>query len=343
MEGFLMAELTKNFSELKKLIEAHHFNGALAVVNKTQVLFEGAGGYAKFDMSVPFSAETPTGVGPLGQQLVIAALLRLVEDGQLKLSQKVSDFIPEYAHAKEISIKQLMNQTAGLPSYSAVIAKPFYEDTDKQVPTDRVALQIDQHNLKGMDFEDVLDVIGELPLAFKPGEKSEYSDSNAVFLGEILDRATDERPVEAILKDYVYDPVGMTETKLGTEHSFAQNYKWIANNPDIIGRGQFDLTDAGLVSSLHDMEKWAQTVLARKLLKGSTWEEALAVKDGHYGYGWLKSGQWYQFGGQQYGYSGDIHVSLDKGVATVWLSNVAMPDSDVDAWSDALQQFRETL
>ena len=341
-----MVELqsVKDESPLSRALQDEHYNGAVAVVSPDKELAADSQGFSHIDMAVPFASHTVSGAGTVTQQFFGILLMQFVEKGVVKLSDKLSQYVPEYHNADQITLHQLANMQSGIPDYLTLMAKPFKENAPATLPDERLALQIDQHNATNMDFAKVLDVVNDVPLAFKPGSQTSYSSTNAILIGEVLDRLTNERPLEAVLKEYIYDPLALTNTKLGTAHAFAEGYHWIAGNPNIAGKGDENQADRGLVTTVDDLEKFAQAVLTGKLLQSTSWKTIFKDAENGYGFGWHKlENGWLGNSGSMLGYTGVLSINQKQKKAVVGLTNVLKPQPAMDQFFNTIYQVATTL
>lgn len=337
-------ESVKDESPLSRSLQTEHYNGAVAVVTADKELAADSQGFAHIDMKVPFASHTLSGAGTVTQQFFGVLLMQFVEKGALKLTDKLSQYVPEYKQADKITIGQLATMQSGIPDYLTLMAEPFKANAPATLPGERLALQINQHNAADMDLAKVLDVVDDQPLAFKPGSQTAYSATNAILLGEVLDRLTEERPLEAILKESIYDPLALTHTKIGTSHAFAESYHWIAGNPNLAGKGDENQADRGLVTTVDDLEKFAQAVLKGKLLKAGSWETIFKAAEGGYGFGWHKLADgWLGNSGSVLGYTGLLSINRKQKKAAVALTNVLKPQADMTEFVDKIQRAAQEL
>jgi D-alanyl-D-alanine carboxypeptidase len=127
-------------------------------------------GYADTAEQKPVDPATYFEIGSITKQFTTAAIALLVRDGKLQFDQRVSTILPDAPHAAEITIRQLMTHTSGLPEILAnpQVAPFLYSTTAK--PADLYGLEANQ------------------PLNFQPGVKYEYSNTNYVILGAIIEK-----------------------------------------------------------------------------------------------------------------------------------------------------------
>lgn len=334
----------KDESPLSRALQDEHYNGAVAVVSADKELAADSQGFSHIDMAVPFASHTVSGAGTVTQQFFGVLLMQFVEKGVLKLSDKLSQYVPEYHQADQITLHQLATMQSGIPDYLPLMAKPFEENAPATLPAERLALQIDQHNATDMDLAKVLDVVNDQPLDFKPGSKTAYSSTNALLLGEVLDRLTNERPLEAVLKENIYDPLTLTNTKMGTSHAFAEGYHWITGNPNVAGKGDENQADRGLVTTVDDLEKFAQAVLAGKLLQPASWQTIFKAAEAGYGFGWRKLADgWLGNTGSMLGYTGLLSINQKQQKAVLGLTNVLKPQPAMDQFFNTIYQAATAL
>ena len=90
----------------------------LSISRNGKLIYSRAWGLADLERHVPYTTETITEAGSITKQFTAAAILQLKERGELQLDDRLSRFVPTFPHAREITIRQLLNQTSGLPDYT---------------------------------------------------------------------------------------------------------------------------------------------------------------------------------------------------------------------------------
>lgn len=161
-------------------------------------------------------AETHYFIASTTKLYITAILLNLRSKGQIKLDDKISKYIPQESisgihtykgidYSDEITIKQLMAHTSGLPDYFE--AKT---DTGKTLH-EELALGNDS----SWNFQKVMDDVRNLEAKFKPGtaKKALYSDTNYQLLGRIIEIITNKNIAEA-LNDLIFTPLNLKNTYL---------------------------------------------------------------------------------------------------------------------------------
>ena len=144
---------------------------------------DGEAGVARGDRFVIASATKP---------IVAALLMRLVERHRLALSDTVHEFGVEVPNAEQITLRMLLEHTSGLPEY--------FDD-----PLIAMAL-LDPHH--SWTRAEVLAGINRQPAAYPPGERFQYTNSNYIVLGEVIERVSG-RSIEEVLSRRVARPLGL--------------------------------------------------------------------------------------------------------------------------------------
>ena len=128
-----------------------------------------------------------------------AVALRLVERGQLRLSDTIGQRLPSLPRAwHNVTLRQLLNHTSGLPNYT----------TDPEL---QAALSRDPHAFTPRDK--ILDYVRDKPLEFPPGSRYAYSNSDNIAVGLMAQTATG-RTYERLLSRLVFRPLGLRRTSL---------------------------------------------------------------------------------------------------------------------------------
>lgn len=162
---------------------------AAAVGDKNGVVYrELAGNRALFPEVLPITEDTLFDMASLSKLIgTTMAALRMIEEGKLALYDTVSQFFENCYDKGETTVLELMTHTSGIPSH------------------------IRLWEMEGVKPEDAVDVILRTPFDYKPGTETVYSCMGFIVLAKILEKIEGE-PLSAIVKRYVFDPLGMTKS-----------------------------------------------------------------------------------------------------------------------------------
>ncbi|MEU9084023.1 serine hydrolase domain-containing protein [Streptomyces sp. NPDC048357] len=128
-----------------------------------------------------------------------AVALVLVDRGRLHLDDTIGEVLPAQPAAwHQVTLRQLLNHTSGLPDYSE---SDGFIDIISEDPRHR------------FDSRHLLDFVAGEDLAFPPGSRYQYSNSDNIAIALMAEAATGRR-YEALLRELVYEPLGLNETSL---------------------------------------------------------------------------------------------------------------------------------
>ena len=217
-------------------------------------------------------------LGSVGKTFVSALALQLVHEGKFGLDDPISKYFggapwfKRIAHAERVTVRQLMTHTSGLVRYEF---NPKFT-ADLSASPDKV-----------WTGEDRLAYLFDAKPPFAPGEGWEYSDTNFIVLGMLIER-TGGAPYYDQLRKRILQPLGLTDTVPAdsrTVPGLVQGYAG-ANNPfggtdEMIAGGrlavnpQFEWTGGGLATTAEDLAKWAKLLYEGKVVPAPLMGELL--------------------------------------------------------------------
>src|SRR5271165_3294589 len=188
----LAPELRANIDEtVRKVLATTGVPGAsLAVVKDGKIAYLQAYGDARLEPHTLASPEMRYSIGSISKQFTAAAILMLAEEGKLALDDPVSKYISGLTRGNEVTIRQLLSHTSGYQDYW---------------PQDYVMPMM----LKPVTPDQILDRWARIPLDFDPGTKWQYSNTNYVIAGVIVEKAGGI-PLFEFLQKRVLAPLNMT-------------------------------------------------------------------------------------------------------------------------------------
>ncbi len=165
-------------------------SASLAVVKDGRIAYVHAYGQARLQPSMAAEPRMRYPIGSISKQFTAAAILMLQEEGKLSLDDPVSRFLPELTRAGEVTIRELLSQTSG------------YQDF---WPQDYVPPAM----LKPVTANNILNRWARIPLDFDPGTQWQYSNTNYVIAGLIVEKAGGV-PLMQLFHERVFTPLRMT-------------------------------------------------------------------------------------------------------------------------------------
>src|SRR5689334_6613736 len=190
-QGELSPELRARIDRLATdaLAESGVPSASIAVVRDGKIVYLNAYGSARLEPKTPATSAMRYSIGSISKQFTAAAMLLLQEEGKLSLDDKVAKFIPDLTRANEVTIRQLLSHTSGYQDYW---------------PQDYVMPMM----LQPVTAAKILDMWARKPLDFDPGTKWQYSNTNYVIAGVIIEKASG-KPMLEFLRERVFVPLGM--------------------------------------------------------------------------------------------------------------------------------------
>jgi CubicO group peptidase (beta-lactamase class C family) len=188
---------------LAERIEAGDFPSAVYLAaEKGEMVFSGALGLAVAEAAEP--EKIPARIGTIYDlasitKPLITGLLcaKLLESGQLGLSDMISKYFPKFdtADKKEITLRQLLTHTSGFTAW-----KPFYLLTGLDRAADHEAKKIR-----------IVELIASEPLTHQTGTEVVYSDLNFLMLGFLIEQIYGER-IDTVAQKEIFTLLGLEKT-----------------------------------------------------------------------------------------------------------------------------------
>ena len=284
-----------------------------------EVVYSKWAGLAQREKRIPIDGDTTFELASASKPLTAALVIQLAEAGLLQLDDAAIKWLPQLPPVwGTITIRNLLNQTAGIPDYMS---------------------QINSTKLLGLDGLTNKQLLQRWEtgnrLNFNPGTQIEYSNSNYVLLAEIASSACGTGFGQC-LRQRIFEPLGMTHTRVESEDSsraevLALNYALSKKTKGILLKTE---GPTGIYSSLNDIALWLQAYQAGKIVSkaGTTLMTTPVLSSPvfesgeRYGMGWVlppedkKIGS-YTHAGQKDGYRTLISANTTDHVNYIILSN----------------------
>jgi CubicO group peptidase (beta-lactamase class C family) len=165
-------------------------SASIAVVRNGRIVYEKAYGRARIEPNVPANPSIRYPIGSVSKQFIATAILLLSEDGKLTLEDKVAKWFPQLTRAADISVGELLSMTSGYQDYWP----QDYVFPDMRRPATP---------------ESIIERWAGKPLDFEPGTQWQYSNTNYVIAGAVVERVAG-RPLMDFLRKRIFQPLEMT-------------------------------------------------------------------------------------------------------------------------------------
>lgn len=245
---------------LQKEIDLQHIPGAvISVSHNGKILLEEAiGNSAVYPESVPMKIDTVFDLASLTKVVAtLPVMLKLIDQGEIRLDDTVSLFLPQFSkNGKEsITLRHLLTHTSGLPAHR-------------------------QYYVEGLTTEQILQRIYDESLDEPTGTKVIYSDLGLILLYKIIEEVVGRRFEDFVEKEFFtplemvetcYNPTFAKERYAATEYSEKlQQYKYgIVHDDNTESMGGIS-GHAGLFSTVKDLQKFAEMIENNGMYKGKT-------------------------------------------------------------------------
>jgi D-alanyl-D-alanine carboxypeptidase len=303
----------------KMLSETGVPSASMAVVKEGKLAYTKAYGWADIASRRPAATSMIYSIGSISKQFTAASILLLAEEGKLSLDDPVGRWLPDLTQANEVTIRQVLSMTSGYQDYW---------------PQDYVMPSM----MKPASPEEILKGWAQKPLDFEPGTKWQYSNTNYVAAGVIVERLSGMSVLD-FLHRRVFDPLGMktvfdcdsSALPLDTPTRYHRYGLGPARSAPKEGKGW--LFAAGeLAMTASDLAKWDISMIDQAILKPESYREmetAELLKNGastQYGLGigvsLVNARRVLAHGGEVSGFTAHNAVYPDDRAAVVVLTNM---------------------
>ena len=170
--------------------------GCLVMLRTPQGEFVAASGTTKLGANTLPAADTHFRIASITKTMTSAATLLLAQEGKLSLDDPVTKYVPGVPNGDNISIAQLLEMRSGLYSF-----------TDSPA----ITTSLDNDPTRVWKPQQLLDIAFAQPPNFAPGADYEYSNTNYVLLGLIVEKL-DGKPIATVFEERFFKPLGMKDT-----------------------------------------------------------------------------------------------------------------------------------
>jgi len=251
--------------------------GSVLLATDEDVIFAGGFNAKEMDEETRVNPFTTYEIGALTQSFTAAAIIQQMQEGNLKASDTLDCFFPDYPHGFEISVDNLLHMDSGIPDYVNESMKFF---------AGRSAEEYEAFMNGEMTDEAILSYLYNADLTFEPGKKAHDSNTNYYLLALILEQVTG-LAYEEYVQAYLLDICGLENTtcvETGNITSVPQgngNYLTMGR----VCRGAFDMH-----SNVCDILIWDRELMAGNVLGEEYLEYMLEARNG-YACGWFEVGE----------------------------------------------------
>jgi len=248
--------------------------GGALVARDGEVLFERSYGWSDWGQVKPNKRKTVFRIQSLSKTFTAMSILMLVERGRLSLEDRIVDYVPELREAEGVTIRHLLQMQSGIPDL--ITPEALANASRFHYP------------------EEILEYFVDRPLIFEPGSRFDYSNSNYVLLGLVIERISG-KPYGRFLKRNIFKPLKMRRSVFDPDdRAFASRravgYEDVSLDPPTEARHyhpSLAYAAGGILSTARNLLKWDQALYGERVLSQETLEEAFTPGVSVYGLGWV--------------------------------------------------------
>jgi len=308
------------------LSQHRKFMGSVSILFKDSIIYSKSVGYADVARKKENNAATKFRVASISKTFTAVLVLQAIEAGKLQLTDKLSQYFPEVKNADRITMEQLLQHRSGIFNFTD---KPDRSEWESRFHTQQASIA---HIIQDTS-------------RFEPGTDFEYSNSNYLLLGYILERIY-QQPFALILEERISKVLGLKHTYFSNETDPALNEALSYNIQNTYVHNKCinfsnHLSSGGIVSTAIEINKFLSALFGGKLIS----KESLALmqpqEKGAYGMGMFKlsfnNPEGFEHSGRAGDYISEYWYFPAEQLGVVSLSNAI--NIDIEDVNTALLQF----
>ncbi|MDR6943805.1 serine hydrolase domain-containing protein [Mucilaginibacter pocheonensis] len=244
--------------------------GSIAISANGVLVYQNAIGYSLINknksVKTPATIETKYRIGSITKMFTATMIFQLIDEGKLGFDTPLASYFPQLPNAGKITIREMLSHRSGLHNYVGDSLYTTYM-TSPRSEAEMITMFAGQKS----DFE--------------PDTKAEYSNTNFVLLGYIIEKLTGKTYAED-LRERVTSKIGLAQTYYGTKTNAVKNEAYSYNYPGQWAQmPETDMSIAGgaggIVSTPTDLVKFVNALFEGKLISPASLELMKVMRDNY--------------------------------------------------------------
>ncbi len=227
---------------------------SIGIARGGKVIVAGGYGFAELEFDIPADKHTMFRIGSVTKQFTAAAIMKLVEQGQLSLDDNLNKFLPDYpTQGHTVTIRHLLNHTSGIKSYT-----DLDDEWTKLWPLE-------------LSHEELLALVKDKPFDFNPGEQWHYNNTAYYMLGMIIENISG-KSYALHMQDEFFGPLKLDRTRYDVSRDLiknrAQGYSYrrgVLANDVPLGMSQPGAAGA-LLSTGEELVEWSMALASGRVV-----------------------------------------------------------------------------
>ena len=241
--------------------------GSITIAKNDKIQYNHSFGYTEItdQLKLPSDSKTKYRIGSITKMFTSVMIFQLIEEKKLNLNTPLAKFFPAISNANKITIADLLDHHSGLHNFTN---DNSYHEWETKPKTEK----------------EMLELFGHEKSDFQPGEKAEYSNTNYVLLGYIIEKITGDTYSNELRKR-ILDKIHLKNTYYGhkinpqNDEAFSYSFKdglW-REEPET------DMSIPGgagsIVSTPEDLIKFINALFQGKLIDKKSLNKMMTLKD----------------------------------------------------------------
>lgn len=325
---------TKLAKYIDNYSKKNEFSGTILITKDDEVLLNKGYGTADYNKRLQNKPQTIFQIASLTKQFTAAGILMLQEENLLNVYDTLDKYIPDYPNGNKITLNNLLTHTSGIPEYLDYADSIDTENHDPNYTPD-----------------ELIELFKNQPFNFNAGTSFEYSNSNYILLGYIIEKVSN-MSYEDFIKNNIIIPLNLTSTGFLSSETDTKNksigYYFInkysnehAEAPKT--EGLMSYAAGEIYSNSQDLQKWEDALFSEKIITKESLNKMVTPHLNNYGYGWFiyenADGDKVAYhSGNLPGYTSFVEKNLNKNYLIIILCNENI-DEAVDNISTQLSEI----
>lgn len=245
--------------------------GVTAYIRNPEFTYSAATGLGDIKTDVPRKINDKIRIGSITKTFVATVILQLQDEGKLSIHDKLSMYYPDYPNSENITLKEMLDMTSGIPDYimdPGVLNSFVYDRTHKYTP------------------EELYEITKKMKPLFPPGKGWEYSNGNYNILGMLIEKLTGKK-IQDEIDSRIIKPLGLKNTVFPVTAEMDGQYSH-GYFKDTLKKELTDVTvidpsitwAAGcMISDFDDLEIYVKALVEGTLISRKSQEERLTFAD----------------------------------------------------------------